>query len=278
MLETIIGTAAVISALLGRFIGYPAQIRLILLSRNVTNISLSFYAIGVCTCVLWLFYGFLRDDIPLMITQTVGVLSAGFVVLLILRFRPRRQANAQVAEAMLRLAGIDGHIDDSERREIDAFMRRWNISMPAVDALSDASNTSHKQAVSLMSAWLSSKPPVQQIGEVRDLVWLIVEADGVVTDAERALAQDLSVALESALDTPVDREFLVVCIAADSGATNVLAADPKFQPIPDSGNSAFVTRKALTEGVAREFAKELRSDKVIALAVRSDELTVAAIG
>lgn len=104
-LETIVGTATVISSLAGRFIGYPAQIRLILKTRMVSNLSVTLHTIGFISCLLWTWHGWLQGDWVILLTQGVaGIAATGSMLFLIWRFHPRRMKGGNPDQAV----GADG--------------------------------------------------------------------------------------------------------------------------------------------------------------------------
>lgn len=92
-LEHLVGTATVISSLAGRFVGYPAQIRLIIKTRMVSNLSVTLHSIGFVSCLLWTWHGWLNGDWVILLTQGLaGIAATGSMLFLIWRYCPRRMA------------------------------------------------------------------------------------------------------------------------------------------------------------------------------------------
>lgn len=56
-------------------------------TKHTKDISLSMYSIFVVGVLLWLVYGIVRQDIPIILANSVTVLLAGFVLIMKLIYK-----------------------------------------------------------------------------------------------------------------------------------------------------------------------------------------------
>lgn len=90
---TIIGSIAAICST----ISFAPQAWKIIKSRHTADISLAMYAVTVCGFALWTIYGVLLGEWPLIVTNSICFLLAGFI--LVMKILPRPQKN-KVADAL----------------------------------------------------------------------------------------------------------------------------------------------------------------------------------
>ncbi|MEV6350053.1 SemiSWEET family transporter [Actinoplanes sp. NPDC051851] len=64
------------------------QVRIVLRHRDATGASVAWPSILLIGSVLWLLYGLLHDDLPLIIANVVSVVVCLFTVGVLLRYRP----------------------------------------------------------------------------------------------------------------------------------------------------------------------------------------------
>jgi MtN3 and saliva related transmembrane protein len=92
-LVTIIGSLAAIAST----VSFAPQAWKIIKSRHTSDISLGMYAVTVCGFALWTIYGVLLGEWPLIVTNTICFLLAGFI--LTMKILPGPQKN-KVADAL----------------------------------------------------------------------------------------------------------------------------------------------------------------------------------
>lgn len=274
-LEHVVGTATVISSLAGRFVGYPAQIRLILKTRVVSNLSVTLHSIGFISCLLWTWHGWLNHDWVILLTQGLaGIAATGAMLFLIWWFRPRKVAQESLIDFLVTLVALDGEVHPKEQAEVDAFARTWKLefdwsSAAAVLALSPPQRQERLQQQ--LRRYLSQRPPVEQMRELRDLAWVIVEADGTVTDDERRAVAQTQAALSEALAPFANAEaplFRVVVVPRSDGAES---APSGLQRQRFADQALCLSEIAMTEPIARQYAAELRKSGWLALMVPAKE-------
>lgn len=59
-------------------------------TRDVRGISLPTYAIITVGLALWLAYGILKEDLPLIVANAVMVVLTGAITMMKIRYEPRR--------------------------------------------------------------------------------------------------------------------------------------------------------------------------------------------
>jgi uncharacterized protein with PQ loop repeat len=278
-LEHFVATATVISSLAGRFVGYPAQIRLIVRTRVVSNVSVSLYLIGFLSCVLWTWHGWLIHDWVILLTQGIaGIAATGSMLFLLWRYRPRALADESVWALLVHVASLDGEMDVRERTELLRIGAEWGLK-PDFSLVQRSMSVSerHSESVRELQRYLLTRPPVARLRELKDVVWLLVRADGVVTDHERVLMNELYNLLDAALlpfeSTTAAMEYRVVLVRRDS------APQPPsgFEAIAIGDQSVVVSQTGHTQLVARQYAADLRSRGIAALVVREQELGVGSL-
>ncbi len=280
-LEHLVGTATVISSLAGRFVGYPAQIRLIIKTRMVSNLSVTLHSIGFVSCLLWTWHGWLNGDWVILLTQGLaGIAATGSMLFLIWRYRPRRMAGEHLTGVLVQLAAVDGEVHINERREVEQFAAKWDVPVDW-SAMSSGDTASQRQAAAIehLKALIAYRPPVAQLRELKDMVWLLAEADGQITGDERVLVTSLQQLLQTALRPFGEPETTPHCVVVQPrigpDRMPIAIEHAGFELRHIAGQSVWVSTAVLTETVARQYATELRGQNELAFAVLQTDLEVA---
>lgn len=92
-LITIIGSLAALAST----VSFAPQAWKIIKSRRTADISLAMYAVTVCGFALWTVYGILLGEWPLIVTNSICFLLAGFI--LVMKILPREEKN-KVADVL----------------------------------------------------------------------------------------------------------------------------------------------------------------------------------
>ena len=89
MLEEFAGLLSVIVTIMGSAmsLAYAPQAYKIWRRRSVADISLPFFIIMFVGLIFWLLYGISIASTPLIIPNAIGVLGAGLIVLLYLKYK-----------------------------------------------------------------------------------------------------------------------------------------------------------------------------------------------
>ncbi len=89
-LASIIGLLTVVIAILVKIIGFPDQARKNYLRKSTEGISTIFFVLALISYSLWTLHGMLRNDMVLIIGQGAGVITAGIIVLQIIKYRKKK--------------------------------------------------------------------------------------------------------------------------------------------------------------------------------------------
>ncbi len=90
---TIVGSAAALCSM----VSFGPQAWRIIRTRDTAAISAVTYSVTVCGFVLWVCYGLLLGQWPIIVTNSVCFLLAGFI--LVMKLLPRRKREA-LADAL----------------------------------------------------------------------------------------------------------------------------------------------------------------------------------
>ena len=80
---TVIG---LIAAAFTTFAYVPQAVKTIK-TKNTKSLSLIMYVIMTVGIVLWLFYGILKNDLPIIIANTITLLFAGIILILKIKYK-----------------------------------------------------------------------------------------------------------------------------------------------------------------------------------------------
>ncbi len=91
MLETLLGSSAVIAALAIQLLGEPDQIRISWKRKSTHGLSLVLYVLIFLSYCLWTAYGVVHGDFFIVAAQSIGVLTSGIVLMQFWLYRGRSE-------------------------------------------------------------------------------------------------------------------------------------------------------------------------------------------
>ena len=98
----------------------------------------------------------------------------------------RPAAAPQLLKVLTTMAAVDGEVDQREKDIIESFARDWNL-VPDWDGVQDGfsgkSRIIHVQEA--MESYLSTTPPLSQVGHLQDILEAIIAADDDVAQEEQ---------------------------------------------------------------------------------------------
>ena len=97
---TVIGPAAALAST----ISFTPQAWKIIKSRRTHDISTGMYTLTVCGFALWTAYGILLDQWPLIVTNSICLALSGFILMMKLLPRPKKEV---VAHALAPESALD---------------------------------------------------------------------------------------------------------------------------------------------------------------------------
>lgn len=91
---TLVGYAAALCSTAS----FTPQAWKIIKSRNTGDLSAGMYALTVCGFALWLAYGVLQRQYPLIVANFICLVLSGFILLMKLLSRPQKDAVADMLD------------------------------------------------------------------------------------------------------------------------------------------------------------------------------------
>ena len=87
--EQIISILTVITTISVKVIGIPSQIRKIHKTKSVESISILHFGLGFLAYLLWTIHGVLKMDWTIIIGQSIGIVTSGFLLCVIIYYREK---------------------------------------------------------------------------------------------------------------------------------------------------------------------------------------------
>lgn len=88
----------------------------------------------------------------------------------------------RILKILYELASVDGHVDEREAAMISQFAREWRLPIPKCDGEGPTPDLlTLRRSV---AEYLKLRPPVQQAGQLRDVLQVLAESDARVTQQE----------------------------------------------------------------------------------------------
>ena len=79
-LISIVGTLTVACSYGIKFIGFPNQIKKSMQNNSFASLSKALFILSFVSYILWTIYGILKNDWVIIAGQSVGILTAGFLL------------------------------------------------------------------------------------------------------------------------------------------------------------------------------------------------------
>ena len=86
----LVGTITTIVSVLTKFVGLPDQIRRNYIRKSTKGISTILIILLCLSYILWTFYGFLKNDLFLMIGHGFGIVTTGIIIFQVLKYQKKR--------------------------------------------------------------------------------------------------------------------------------------------------------------------------------------------
>ncbi len=101
---------------------------------------------------------------------------------------------AKIIEILGRIAMVDNDLDKKEREFIQGFADNWGIKVDwdKIVKYADESEQRFSELRRAMSSYLGTSPPKEQASQLMDVISLLVNVDGVLTDEEDLMLSELT--------------------------------------------------------------------------------------
>jgi uncharacterized protein with PQ loop repeat len=82
-----IAASTLVLTVLTKIVGFPSQALQIHKSKSVKNISVPLYVIMFLSYVSWTIHGYIRHDNTMIYGQGLGIITTGYILVLLLYYR-----------------------------------------------------------------------------------------------------------------------------------------------------------------------------------------------
>jgi len=89
-ITVIVGVLTTILSVVIKVVGFPDQMRKNFKRKSTEGVSTAFYVLSVITYIVWTIYGILRNDIVVVISQALGIITTGIIVYQIIIYRKKK--------------------------------------------------------------------------------------------------------------------------------------------------------------------------------------------
>ena len=90
LITIIVGVLTTILSVVIKVVGFPDQMRKNFKRKSTEGVSTAFYVLSVITYIVWTIYGILRNDIVVVISQALGIITTGIIVYQIIIYRKKK--------------------------------------------------------------------------------------------------------------------------------------------------------------------------------------------
>jgi MtN3 and saliva related transmembrane protein len=89
-ITVIVGVLTTILSVVIKVVGFPDQMVKNFKRKSTEGVSTTFYVLSVITYIVWTIYGILRNDIVVVISQALGIITTGIIVYQIIIYRKKK--------------------------------------------------------------------------------------------------------------------------------------------------------------------------------------------
>ncbi len=190
------------------------------------SVSLIGMFIYLGNCILWVvYYGFVNIDMKSLMDTAIYIFEGSIIFLigtgifvkgqrqfrlwtltkralkierseadyLLKKFFKPKNAD-KIIDILHQLAMIDENLDPKEQELIEAFAKEWNIDYSAERFNKSRVRGKENNYIRLRNSlqdYLSYDPPQEQVGQLRDMMTALINADDVVTSEEELINSEL---------------------------------------------------------------------------------------
>lgn len=258
-------------------------------SQSIAGLSLL-----LVNCLLWVVYYIIENDLGSILDTTIIIaettvfllISTGFWVkrsqglsiwtlvkqalnlerkeadyLLKKFFKPHKAE--MIINLLHQLAMIDENLDDRERELIEMFAKEWKIDYNPKKIDEEIKNSQGNRYIHLrtmLNDYLSQDPPIEQAGQLQDLMNKLIKIDDEVTKEEELIISELMGLIDTYLDDDKKRELYHVIIVPQKPDQEgvIKKVSPDSQKIYTAGGIAFSVESYYSLKYAQMVCEEFR--------------------
>jgi TRAP transporter TAXI family solute receptor len=183
---------------------------------------------------------------------------------------------AKIIEILGRVAMVDNDLDDKERDFIQGFADTWGIKMDwdGIKKYADESEMRFQELRRAMNSYLSTSPPKEQASQLMDVISLLVNVDGVLTDEEDLMLSELTGLIMKYLGKGSDVDVFMVAVVPQSpeqeAAVEELLKDLKKEHI--AGGWAYTSEAYYSERYAGIISAQYRALNVFSVVFKPNNM------
>ena len=183
---------------------------------------------------------------------------------------------AKIIEILGRVAMVDNDLDEKERDFIQGFADNWGIKMDwdGIQKYLDESEQRFQELRRAMNSYLDTSPPNEQASQLMDVISLLVNVDGVLTEEEDLMLSELTGLIMKYLGKGSDVDIFKVAVVPQSEeqekAVLDLLKDLNKEEI--AGGWAFVSEAYYSERYAGIISAQYRALKVFSVVFKPNEI------
>lgn len=178
-------------------------------------------------------------------------------------FKPER-AN-EILKIIYLIANIDGDFDEREKRLFNNFVKEWNIKIDFELLKKEISKNNDKNIIrlkELVNEYLDHQPNSLQVAQVKDLIYLMINADNHITNEEQTIKDEIEPMLENYLNSSNKIEHYHVIVVPQTTDSEYFINNtlPHAEKINNSGGIAYSIGKYYSKSFAEIVCKEYREN------------------
>jgi TRAP transporter TAXI family solute receptor len=183
---------------------------------------------------------------------------------------------AKIIEILGRVAMVDNDLDETEKEFIQGFADNWGIKIDwdRIAKYADESEQRFRELRKAMSSYLSTSPPKEQASQLMDVISLLVNVDGVLTDEEDLMLSELTGLIMKYLGKGTEVDVYRVAVVPQSKeqeeAIEGLLKDLTKEHI--AGGWAYVSESYYSERYAGIISAQYRALKVFSVVFKPNNM------
>jgi len=183
---------------------------------------------------------------------------------------------AKIIEILGRVAMVDNDLDEKERSFVQGFADNWNIDMDwdGIKKYLDESEHRFQELRKAMNSYLSTSPPKEQASQLMDVISLLVNVDGVVTEEEDLMLSELTGLIMKYLGKSAEVSIFKVAVVPQSTEQENAVADllKDLSKEEIAGGWAYVSEAYYSERYAGIISAHYQALKIFSVVFKPNDI------
>ena len=270
--------------------------------------SLAGLTIYILNCILWVVYYIMQGDINSMFDTSIYIFEGSILFLigtgifvkgqrrmglwnlirqslrierneadyLLKRFFKPKHADI-IINILHQLAMIDEELDVKELKIITMFAKEWNIEYSPEKLNRERLGDTQKNYIRLRNSienYLAQEPPVEQVGQLKDLINELIRADEKVTKEEALISDEILPLLDQYLNKEnLIKKFNVIIVPQKpEHETKIKELMPNSIKINTAGGIAYSIGTFYSSAYANMICQQFRKHKLFTIVHNNEEI------